>query len=181
MISKRASREFSAGFFGQTDRNKMTGLFTRYLLARPGQRAKLEWSLLIASCLAGLYFPIVRLPCYFYLLPFGGLLLIGGFVIHRASHAVHTHAHDKLEAIHHLVTTGIYAKLRHPGYGGLILMYLGLSLAAGTLLALGVALILSIMAVLTAFKEEAALAEKFGAQYAEYEERVPWRFVPGLF
>jgi protein-S-isoprenylcysteine O-methyltransferase Ste14 len=159
----------------------MTGLFTRYLLARPGKRAKLEWSLLFASCLGGLYFPIINLPCYSYLLPFGVLLLMAGLVVHRASHAVHRHAHDTLDAIHHLVTTGIYARLRHPGYGGLILMYLGLSLAAGTLLALLVALLLSILAVLTAFKEEAVLEEKFGEQYAQYAERVPWRFVPGLF
>jgi protein-S-isoprenylcysteine O-methyltransferase Ste14 len=159
----------------------MTGLFTRYLLARPGKRAKLEWSLLVASFLVGFYFPIIGLHWYPYLLLFGVFLLVAGFAVHRASHSVHRHAHDKLEAIDHLVTTGIYAKLRHPGYGGLILMYLGLSLVAGTLLALLVALILSILAVLTAFKEEAALEEKFGDQYAAYAARVPWRFIPGLF
>jgi protein-S-isoprenylcysteine O-methyltransferase Ste14 len=159
----------------------MAGLFTGYLLARPGRRAKFEWPLLLASCLTGIYFPINRLPCYAYLLPFGVMLLMAGFLLHRASHAVHRHAHDKLEAIHHLVTTGIYGRLRHPGYGGLILMYLGLSLAAGSLLALLVALILSLLAVLTAFKEETVLEEKFGEQYAEYAKRVPRRFFPGLF
>ncbi len=181
MAVQGASREFSARFFGQMNRQEITGLLTRYLLARPGKRAKLEWSLLFASCLAGFYFPIISLPCYSYFLPFGVFLLIAGFAVHRASHAIHRHAHDKLEAIHHLLTTGIYSKLRHPGYAGLILMYLGLSLVAGTLLALLVALILSILAVLTAFKEEVVLGEKFGDQYAEYAERVPWRFVPGLF
>ncbi len=80
-----------------------------------------------------------------------------------------------------MVTTGIYSKVRHPGYLGVILMYLGASLWFESLVPILIALLFSGLHVLTALKEEEYLLRKFGDDYRRYMERVRWRFIPGLF
>jgi len=54
-------------------------------------------------------------------LTLGISLLILGSIIHGLSHKEHKQAHSKAEDIEKIVTTGIYSKIRHPGYLGLIL------------------------------------------------------------
>ena len=80
-----------------------------------------------------------------------------------------------------IVTTGIYSKIRHPGYLGLILMYFGVALLFHNILANIAAVILSFLQILTAFAEERFLIKKFGEEYEEYMRRVPWRFIPKVF
>jgi len=79
------------------------------------------------------------------------------------------------------VTTGIYSKIRHPGYLGLILMYLGVAFLFHNILANVVAVILSFLQILTALAEERFLIKKFGEEYKEYMRRVPWGFIPKVF
>jgi len=79
------------------------------------------------------------------------------------------------------VIIGIYSKIRHPGYLGLILMYLGVALLFHNILADVVAVILSFLQILTALAEERFLIKKFGEEYKEYMRRVPWRFIPKVF
>ena len=160
---------------------KTQGILDKYLLLTPGTRAKVEWSLLLAAIVAGFYFPIFTLPFLPYSRVFGVVLGICGLVVHRLSHAAHKHAHDNIDSITHLVTAGIYSKIRHPGYTGLILIYMGLSLVGGTLLALSVAFVLSALAVLTALREEVYLMKKFEGGYRDYMRQVPFRFLPKMF
>jgi len=58
-----------------------------------------------------------------------------GSIIHGLSHKEHKQAHSKAEDIEKIVTIGIYSKIRHPGYLGLILMYLGVALLFHNILA----------------------------------------------
>jgi protein-S-isoprenylcysteine O-methyltransferase Ste14 len=81
-----------------------------------------------------------------------------------------------------LQTTGIYARLRHPSYAGMIGAMLGICLLAGTMLmwATAVAWFL-LMRLMIAF-EERELLSRFGSAYTDYRRRVPallpFRFWP---
>jgi protein-S-isoprenylcysteine O-methyltransferase Ste14 len=81
---------------------------------------------------------------------------------------------------HSLVTTGIYSRIRHPSYLGLLIIALGWALAfrsgVGLLLA---ALHLPIVAARIR-AEEALLQSHFGGEYAAYRART-WRMLPGVY
>jgi len=104
-----------------------------------------------------------------------------GFIIHGISHKTHKEAHSKAENIEKIVTEGIYSKIRHPGYLGLILVYLGVALWFGNILPVILSIIFSVLLILTALKEEEYLLRKFGKEYEEYMKQVPWRFIPKVF
>lgn len=94
----------------------------------------------------------------------GGSLVVGGW---REVHA----AGDRL------VTWGLYARVRHPQYLGLILLTFGLVLWWPTLLTVPMFAVLTVMYVRLARREERDLAERFGASYGAYASSVP-RFLP---
>jgi len=74
---------------------------------------------------------------------------------------------------------GIFALVRHPVYGGVILIGLGWSLADAPLGLVPTAL-LAVLFDLKARREEAWLIERF-PEYAAYRARAPRRFVPWLY
>ena len=108
----------------------------------------------------------------------GWSLFTLGMYIHHLSHAAHPKAHEDLDAIDYIADHGIYAWVRHPGYLGLMLMFFGIAIAFGSILAVGVAVILSIYHYILACKEERQMLKKFGEAYIKYMERVPDRFLP---
>lgn len=78
-----------------------------------------------------------------------------------------------------LVERGVYRYLRHPIYAGLVLLSIGWSVARGSLVGLGVAVVLAVFFDLKARREEALLAETFPG-YEGYAARTR-RFIPGLY
>jgi len=60
-------------------------------------------------------------------------------------------------------------------------MYLGLALAWGVVWILVPVVFFSILTVFIAIKEEAFMLQKFGRQYKNYMQKVPWRFIPKIF
>jgi protein-S-isoprenylcysteine O-methyltransferase Ste14 len=80
-----------------------------------------------------------------------------------------------------LVTTGAYAWMRHPIYSA----FLAMLLATGLLTSAGVNLVAATVLYLAGSElriahEEAELAEKFPAGYAQYRLRTRWRYLPGV-
>jgi protein-S-isoprenylcysteine O-methyltransferase Ste14 len=71
----------------------------------------------------------------------------------------------------HLITTGIYSRLRHPMYLGIIFIHIGLPLFFESMITLLSAIIWIPMIVLWKFWEEKHLGKKFGEQYADYKKR----------
>ena len=71
----------------------------------------------------------------------------------------------------HLVTEGIYSKLRNPMYFGIILMHIGFPLASRSLLTLLSAAMWTILIFLWKYMEGKDLEKKFGAEYLEYKRR----------
>ncbi len=78
-----------------------------------------------------------------------------------------------------LISDGIYRRLRHPIYAGVMLLGLGWALLSASVLAVALALLLAVVLDLKARREEAWLTERF-AGYPSYAARTR-RFVPGVY
>jgi protein-S-isoprenylcysteine O-methyltransferase Ste14 len=78
-----------------------------------------------------------------------------------------------------LVTDGLYAKMRHPQYLGLILVVVGFLIMWPTLITLIVAPFLIIRYALLAKEEDTELELKLGDDFKNYKERVPG-YVPSF-
>lgn len=78
-----------------------------------------------------------------------------------------------------LVETGIYARIRHPIYGGLVLASVGWSAVTGSLPSLAVAFALAILLDAKARREERWLADHYPS-YEAYRARTR-RFLPGVY
>jgi protein-S-isoprenylcysteine O-methyltransferase Ste14 len=79
----------------------------------------------------------------------------------------------ELSAQGSLAVRGLYARMRHPRYLGMMLGVLGVCVLAGSLLLWIVAAVWWIAALVIIRIEERELRERFGAAYAAYAERVP--------
>ena len=155
--------------------------FNQYLLAKPTIRMVIEWPTIIVVGILGEIFSWIRIPLSPYSNFVGGAILLVGLIFHAYCHRVHQQAHEQSQHIEGLVTTGVFSKIRHPMYSSLILMYLGLAIAWGVVWMLLPFLLFSALTVLTTIKEEEFLLERFGHQYEEYMQAVPWRFIPKIF
>ena len=80
-----------------------------------------------------------------------------------------------------LVQTGPYARIRHPGYLGSLLLWSGAATASGSVLApilvLGVLLIAYCIRI---GAEDRMLETRFGALFGAYRQR-SWRLLPFLY
>jgi protein-S-isoprenylcysteine O-methyltransferase Ste14 len=76
-----------------------------------------------------------------------------------------------------LVQTGIYARVRHPIYGGIIVAAAGWGLVTASVAALAMALVIWGFFVVKSMREEAWLVERF-PEYPSYRARtrrlIPW-------
>ena len=79
-----------------------------------------------------------------------------------------------------LVTTGIYTRMRHPQYSGVILAATGFLIQWPTLLTLILFPFVVGMYYRLAMREEIDVEEKFKAEYLDYRKDVP-AFVPKVF
>jgi len=164
---------------------KKGSLLDRYCLAKSTVGMAIEFPILIGGGILGIVFSWPRLP--FYPLPnvLGFILLVTGYVIHLGyahkalrKHGIQPHQHSA--EVRRLVTSGIYSKVRHPGYLGLVLIYFGFALSFGVVWMLVPAVIFTVLTYLTAIKEEELLKERFARGYEEYTRQVPWIFIPKI-
>jgi protein-S-isoprenylcysteine O-methyltransferase Ste14 len=106
---------------------------------------------------------------------FSMVLIFAGFVLLSTSWRVLFAAQQK----HQLVTTGPYAYVRHPQYGGFILIMLGFLLQWPTIPTLAMFPILVYMYVKLAYREEREVISEFGDLYVRYAKLTP-AFFPRL-
>jgi protein-S-isoprenylcysteine O-methyltransferase Ste14 len=81
---------------------------------------------------------------------------------------------------HKVVSTGPYALVRHPLYGSVILFALGIPLLLGSWWGLAVSPTLIVVLGIRAVLEERLLKDNLEG-YADYAERVHYRFVPRIW
>jgi protein-S-isoprenylcysteine O-methyltransferase Ste14 len=79
-----------------------------------------------------------------------------------------------------LRTSGVYGLVRHPIYGGVILVALGWSIAFATPVGLALTLVLALFFELKSRREE-HLLEQIHPDYPEYRRRTRRRFIPYLW
>ena len=77
-----------------------------------------------------------------------------------------------------LISTGLYARVRHPVYSGLLVWALGMAIAASSLLHFVLFTLLGVFLNAKAAHEEGLLVQKFKA-YSDYLTRTP-RFIPRI-
>jgi protein-S-isoprenylcysteine O-methyltransferase Ste14 len=134
-----------------------------------------EWILLVA---VGVIFKEPRLGDSIIYFVSGAILIILGVYMHSLSHKIHFQAHYRKEDITKLATTGIYSKIRHPGYLGYIMGYFGVFLMIGAYSMLAVIFLYLVSFSLSIRSEEKYLRSKFGKEYDDYARRVQWRLIP---
>ena len=79
-----------------------------------------------------------------------------------------------------VTTTGPYAFVRHPMYGGAILVALGWSVVFATVAGFVLTIVLALFLDLKSRREEAWLRERLEG-YDEYRDRTPRRLVPFVY
>lgn len=110
-----------------------------------------------------------------------GLLVAGILIRWIAVIQLGNYFHSNVGTIdnHALVTSGIYSKVRHPSYSGLLLNFVGVALVFSYPLSSLVAVILPIIGLLIRIHvEEKILLKRFQSEYNEYKKRtkklIPW-------
>jgi protein-S-isoprenylcysteine O-methyltransferase Ste14 len=79
------------------------------------------------------------------------------------------------------VTRGAYRYSRHPGYAGLVLIYLGVGIASASWIFLLVMVILVVLLGISAKEEERYCLERYGLSYRGYMDRTPrWLGIPRI-
>jgi protein-S-isoprenylcysteine O-methyltransferase Ste14 len=81
---------------------------------------------------------------------------------------------------HSVVSSGPYDLVRHPGYAGVLLAHLALPFALESIWALLPAALGTIFFVARTSREERTLRDRL-VGYREYQTRVRWRLLPGVW
>ncbi len=84
------------------------------------------------------------------------------------------------ETTRYLVTTGVFAWIRHPMYSSLMFLAWGAMLKQITPLTVVLALLATGFLIFTALADERECIEWFGDDYRAYQQR-SWRFIPLLW
>ena len=80
-----------------------------------------------------------------------------------------------------VVTDGPYSRIRHPSYGGLLLIVGGFGLALGNWRSLGICVLLPLPGLLLRINvEEAEMTRVLGDDYRSYQRRTA-RLIPGVW
>jgi protein-S-isoprenylcysteine O-methyltransferase Ste14 len=77
------------------------------------------------------------------------------------------------DQVEELVISGLYSKVRHPLYGGLLLIFIGYFLFAGTAAAAVHLICLALYIPIGIYFEEKNLIASHGQSYKTYQEKVP--------
>ncbi|MFN0072272.1 MAG: methyltransferase family protein [Chloroflexota bacterium] len=97
------------------------------------------------------------------------VLIFGGFIVIASAWDVLY----KAQRSNTLATSGPYARVRHPQYGGFILVVLGFLLQWPTLITLAMFPVLVVMYVRLAQREEREVRAELGEEYARYAAVTP--------
>jgi protein-S-isoprenylcysteine O-methyltransferase Ste14 len=103
------------------------------------------------------------------------VVIFGGFIMLSSAWRVLYEA----QTSHRLATTGLYARMRHPQYVGVVLIMFGFLLQWPTLITLVMFPVLVWVYAHLAKSEERDMAAEFGSEYARYRNRTP-AFIPKL-
>lgn len=115
----------------------------------------------------------------------GLVALAGGMGIVIWSMRVNTYfsklVRIQTERGHRVIASGPYARVRHPGYVGFLLLMLGFLAATGSPIALAGGLVAVLVPLVYRTSREDRFLHRNLPGYADYAARVRWRLVPGVW
>lgn len=82
---------------------------------------------------------------------------------------------------HHLVTSGSYRLVRHPGYLSYIVSMTGIGLALSSLVGLGLVILVVPFLLWRIQHEEEMLVAEFSEEYETYMQETKWRLIPLVY
>lgn len=109
-----------------------------------------------------------------------GLIAADGYILCRVERelgASRLVGQAELKGSGELATEGLYARMRHPRYTGMMCSVLGACLIAGSLMLWATAAVWWLLVLAAVGLEERELRVRFGTAYDGYSRRVP-RFLP---
>ena len=80
----------------------------------------------------------------------------------------------------HVISTGLYAIVRHPMYAGAVLLFISTPLLLGSVYGLALGLLLIVTIAARSVGEEAMLKRELDG-YSDYMKKVKWRIIPFVF
>jgi protein-S-isoprenylcysteine O-methyltransferase Ste14 len=114
----------------------------------------------------------------------GYVLLLVGYLGTGWAQAVNRHFEPSVriqsDRDHHVVTTGPYAYVRHPGYIFGIVLTFGIALSLGSLWALLPAVLVVVVLAIRTNLEDTTLQRELPG-YAEFATRVRYKWIPGIW
>jgi len=113
----------------------------------------------------------------------GLALYCGGFLLmHFAQMALGRQfsVEVAIQERHTLVTTGLYSRIRHPRYLGIILFTFGISFTFRSIISSIISLFVVIVLLWRIREEELFMSREFGPDWQSYLER-SWRLVPFIY
>jgi len=114
----------------------------------------------------------------------GYVLFVAGYLGTAWAQAVNRHFEPSVriqsDRDHHVITTGPYAHIRHPGYIFGIVLNFGGALALGSLWAMVPAALVVVVLVIRTNLEDATLQRELPG-YAGYAARVRCKWIPGVW
>ncbi len=127
---------------------------------------------------------IGRMPNWNTFFAIGAILVVVGLVIRILSiltlRQYFTYSVAKVEG-HQLIETGLYKNIRHPGYLGQLMIFLGLSISLSNWLSILLMMIPVAIGYLYRIKvEEKFMAEQLGEVYSNYQKRTK-RIIPLVY
>jgi len=114
----------------------------------------------------------------------GSVLILAGLIIRLTSimklKQQFTYTVTKIEN-HELIETGLYKKIRHPGYLGQLIIFLGITVCLSNWMSV----LLMMLPVLSGYLyrinvEEKFMAEQMGQKYLDYKKRTK-RLIPVIY
>jgi protein-S-isoprenylcysteine O-methyltransferase Ste14 len=166
-------------------------LLERRLRAGPRAEAEASQKIIMALVMFGfiafLVFPVLDhrfgwspVPPYVSIIG-DGMIALGYlfifFVLRENSYAAST---IQVADDQKVISTGLYALVRHPMYAGALLLLVGIPLALDSWYGLFGILVIVPALIWRLLDEERFLAKNLPG-YAEYTSHVRWRLIPGLF
>jgi protein-S-isoprenylcysteine O-methyltransferase Ste14 len=116
-----------------------------------------------STVVAGLFsYPLLIIPALFF-------ICFGLYLITKSHKAIFGELTDRPV----LITEGVYSRVRHPMYLGILLLCLGFCFLSLSLLALGILIVFFIFYDRMAAYEEKDLERLFGEAYRTYQNHVP--------
>lgn len=143
--------------------------------------ANLAAGYLIISLLGFIIFPFNNLSAQI----IGFILVISGFtegiVARKTLDDNWTNSNEyQIKKDHELITNGIYKYVRHPIYGGILLMVPGVLLVAASYTFIAGLIVMFLIFEFFARREEKLLTKHFGKKYIEYMKTTK-KFIPFVY